>query len=197
MYLSGRLDWTKFTDQCAAAFVRKIQNDIFAEVMHVGEKLPAQFAKTGALSAATKDQFDTLIEDVAMANDNVPVVIVGVKTALKKITKLADIDWITVGQKEQMATLGRLGMYEGTLLIEIPQRFELNDTTKKLVDPNKLLIMPQVDNQFVKFVDCGETEITEVTEKGARVDDTMTYQVERSMGVATQLGCYFGVWNLA
>ena len=54
LYLAGRLDWSKFTDQCAAAFVRQIQNDIYAEMMNAGKKLPAQFQGTGALSNATR-----------------------------------------------------------------------------------------------------------------------------------------------
>lgn len=197
MYLAGRLDWNKFTDACARAFVIQIQNEMYAQVMNVGEKLPAQFKGTGTLEAGTKDQFDTLIEDVAIANDNVPVIIMGTKTALKKITALADIDWVTNEQKNDVATMGRLGYYEGVTLMEIPQRFALNDTTKKLVDSTKLLILPQVENKFVKFVDVGETEIFEVTEKGERMDDTMKYEVQRAMGVGTQIGRYFGVWSLA
>ena len=197
MYLAGRYDWSKLTDACARAFVIQIQNEMYAEVMNVGDKLPAQFKGTGTLGSATKDQFDTLLEDVAIANDNVPVIIMGTKTALKKLTALADIDWITEAQKGEVASTGRLGSYEGVILMEIPQRFALNDTTKKLVDSTKLLIMPQVENKFVKFVDVGETEIYEVTEKGARMDDTMKYEVQRAMGIGTQIGRYFGVWTLA
>ena len=73
----------------------------------------------------------------------------------------------------------------------------LNDTTKKLLDPKKLFIMPQVEDKFIKFVDLGETEIYEVNEIGARMDDTMKYEVQRSMGVGVQLGRYFGTWELA
>lgn len=200
MYLAGRLDWSKFTDACARAFAIKIQNDMYAEVMNAGEKLPAQFKGTGALDAALKDAFDTLIEDVSIANDNVPVYIMGTKTALKKITGLADIDWVTEDQKEQVASMGRLGWYEGNVLFEIPQRFALNDTSKKLVDSTKLLIMPQTEHKFVKFVDVGETEINEIMDKGestGRMDDTMKYEVQRGMGIGTQLGRYFGVWTLA
>ena len=91
--------------------------------------------------------------------------------------------------------MGRLGYYEGVTLMEIPQRFALNDTTKKLVDSTKLLILPQVENKFVKFVDVGETEILEITEKGQRNDDTLKYEVQRAMGVGTQIGRYFGVWQ--
>lgn len=197
LYLAGRYDWAKLTDQCAAAFVRKIQNDIYAEMINVGKKLPAQFQGTGALSTTTKDKLDTLLEDVSLANDGAQVVIMGTRTGLQQFQKLMDIDWITDDQKRDVATMGRLGYYGPYTLVELPQRFALNDTTKKLLDPKILFIMPQVEDKFIKFVDVGETEIYEVNEKGARMDDTMKYEVQRAMGVGVQIGRYFGVWTLA
>lgn len=197
LYLAGRYDWAKLTDQCAAAFVRKVQNDIYAEMMNAGKKLPAQFQGTGALSAATKDKLDTLLEDVSLANDGAQVVIMGTRTGLQQFQKLMDVDWITDDQKRDVATMGRLGYYGPYTLVELPQRFALNDTTKKLLDPKTLFIMPQVEDKFIKFVDVGETEIYEVNEKGARMDDTMKYEVQRAMGVGVQIGRYFGVWQIA
>lgn len=197
MYLAGRYDWAKLTDQCAAAFVRKIQNDIYAEMMNAGKKLPAQFQGTGALSAETKEKLDDLLEDVSMANDGAQVVIMGIRTGLAQFQKLIDVNWISDDQKRDVATTGRLGYYGPYTLFELPQRFALNDTTKKLLDPKKLFIMPQVEDKFIKFVDVGETEIYEVNEIGARMDDTMKYEVQRSMGVGVQLGRYFGTWELA
>lgn len=197
LYLAGRYDWAKLTDQCAAAFVRKVQNDIYAEMMNAGKKLPAQFQGTGALSTTTKDKLDTLLEDVSLANDGAQVVIMGTRTGLQQFQKLMDVDWITDDQKRDVATMGRLGYYGPYTLVELPQRFALNDTTKKLLDPKILFIMPQVEDKFIKFVDVGETEIYEVNEKGARMDDTMKYEVQRAMGVGVQIGRYFGVWTLA
>ena len=197
MYLAGRLDWSKLTDQCAAAFVRKVQDDIFAEMMNAGKKLPAQFQGSGALSSAIKEDLDELLEDVSLANDGAPVVIMGTRTALQQFNKLIDVDWVTNDQKDSVARTGRLGYYGPYTLFELPQRFALNDTTKKLLDPKTLFFMPQVEDKFIKFVDVGETEINEVTEKGARMDDTMKYEVQRAMGVGTQIGRYFGVWTLA
>ena len=196
LYLAGRYDWAKLTDQCAAAFVRKVQNDIYAEMMNAGKKLPAQFHGTGVLSTATKDKLDTLLEDVSLANDGAQVVIMGTRTGLQQFQKLMDVDWITDDQKRDVATMGRLGYYGPYTLVELPQRFALNDTTKKLLDPKTLFIMPQVEDKFIKFVDVGETEIYEVNEKGARMDDTMKYEVQRAMGVGVQIGRYFGVWTL-
>lgn len=197
LYLAGRYDWAKLTDQCAAAFVRKVQNDIYAEMMNAGKKLPAQFQGTGALSTTTKDKLDTLLEDVSLANDGAQVVIMGTRTGLQQFQKLMDVDWITDDQKRDVATMGRLGYYGPYTLVELPQRFALNDTTKKLLNPKTLFIMPQVEDKFIKFVDVGETEIYEVNEKGARMDDTMKYEVQRAMGVGVQIGRYFGVWTLA
>ena len=197
LYLAGRYDWAKLTDQCAAAFVRKVQNDIYAEMMNAGKKLPAQFQGTGALSTITKDKLDTLLEDVSLANDGAQVVIMGTRTGLQQFQKLMDVDWITDDQKRDVATMGRLGYYGPYTLVELPQRFALNDTTKKLLDPKTLFIMPQVEDKFIKFVDVGETEIYEVNEKGARMDDTMKYEVQRAMGVGVQIGRYFGVWQIA
>ena len=197
LYLAGRYDWAKLTDQCAAAFVRKVQNDIYAEMMNAGKKLPAQFQGTGALSTTTKDKLDTLLEDVSLANDGAQVVIMGTRTGLQQFQKLMDVDWITDDQKRDVATMGRLGYYGPYTLVELPQRFALNDTTKKLLDPKTLFVMPQVEDKFIKFVDVGETEIYEVNEKGARMDDTMKYEVQRAMGVGVQIGRYFGVWTLA
>lgn len=199
VYLLGRKDWSELVDATSRAFQIEVQNDMFTEVMAAGDKLPTneQFNITRELTAENKAKFDELIADVSAANGGAAVVIMGLKTDLKKLNTLADIDWISEDQKKQVAEMGRLGSYEGTTLVEIPQRFAINDVTKKLIPAGKLLIMPNVDNRFVKFVDAGETEIVEATEKAQRKDDFMTYEVQREMGVATMIDKYFGIWNIA
>lgn len=200
LYLAGRLDWAKFTKQCSDAFVRKIQDDAYAAVMNAGTKLPSMFKGTGALNADAKAEFDQLIEDVSTANGNCPVYILGTNTALKKLNALADVTWADESAKKAMTAYGRLGSYETTDLVEIPQRFavgfkDLPEEQKRLITSGKILILPAVEDKFVKFVDVGETEITEVNEKAARNDDTMKYEVQRAMGVGVQLGRYFGMWT--
>lgn len=196
-FVLGRKNWSEFTDAVAKAFVNEIKNVTYREFMNAGSKIPvsAQFNKTGSLTAATKDTFDTLLEDVSMANDGAPVVIMGTKTALRNLNALSDVNWRADSQKESVAHSGMLGDYEGTVLIEIPNRFAKNDTTQKLIDSTKLLIMPLVDIKPVKFIDGGETTL-EVSEIGATMDDRQTYEVQRRMGVGTIITRYFGTWNL-
>lgn len=200
-YLVGQEDWATLVGMIAKAFTIKIQNEIFSQMMNAYQQITpqTQFVGNGTLGTATKNAFDQIIANVQMANE-APVVIMGTKLALKKINALSDVDWRAEIQKEDVARMGRLGSYEGTTLFELPQRFELNDVTRTLVDDDLLLIMPAVDNKFVKFVDQGETEINEITQKGeehGRIDDVMKYEVQRSFGVGVQIGRYFGAWTLA
>ena len=199
LILLGRVNFTELTDKIAEAFASMIQTTCYEEVYNASSKIPnnSQFVKTGALGAETKEEFDTLLEDVATANES-EVIIMGTKMALKKLNALAAVDWRSNSQKEAVASLGHLGTYEVTDLIEIPQRFARNDVTKKLIDNKMLLIFAKNQEQFVKFVDKGETEITEAgLNKGDLADDFQTYEVQREMGVATILPRYFGVWKIS
>lgn len=199
LILLGRIDFTELTDKIAEAFAYKIQELCFTGIYGAADKLPnkSQFVKTGVLGKDTKEQFDTLIEDVGTAN-NAEVIIMGTKTALKKLNDLTDVDWRSQSQKESVANLGRLGHYEGTELIEIPQRFALNDVTKKLIDNKKLLIFAKTQEKFVWFTDKGETEIVEAgLQKGDLADDFQTYEVQRGFGVSVVLPQYFGTWSFS
>ena len=196
LVILGRVAYSDWIQKISDAFVQDTQKRVFDAVYGAEEKLPTgdTFKKTGTLSSTTKDSFDELLENVSAAN-NAEVLICGTKTALKKLNSLADINWISDGQKDAVATMGRLSDYEGTELVEAPQRFKVG-TFEKMLPNNKLLVFARTDDKFVKFVDEGETEISEITEKADLQDDFETYEVQRRYGVGTVLGQYFGVWTI-
>lgn len=203
LYMIGRISWADLTNAIAKAFTVQIQQEVYAELLSAATSIPAGvrsgFVGTGVLSSTTKDDFDTIISNVQTANES-PVVILGTKTALKKLNALSDVNWRAQSLKEDVSHSGRMGDYEGTVLMELPQRFTSADDITPLVDNTKLWILPadQTD-KFIKMVDVGETEIDEITEKGeehGRWDDIMKYEVQRSYGIATMLGRYFGQWTL-
>ena len=121
----------------------------------------------------------------------------GTKTALKALNALTKVDWADPANsiKESVANTGIIGNYEGTPLMEIPQKFTDKTLATPIVDNKKLYIMPAVDDKFIKFVDYGETEL-EVNEKGATQDDMQSYEVQRRMGVGTLMTRYHGEWTL-
>ena len=200
LFLTGRKDWGAFVSAVADAYMRKVQTMIASQFAN-GVNLipvPSVLEGTGALSPSTKAAFDAIVEKVSAANE-CPVVIMGTKTALKKLNGLAgngSADWIATSQKEAVANTGIIGNYEGVALMEIPQKFTDKTLATPIVDNTKLYIMPQVDNKFIKFVDYGETEL-EVNTKGSTKDDMQSYEVQRRMGVSTLMTRYFGIWTLS
>lgn len=211
-YVVGQVDWTSLVDAIARAFMVKIQSEVFSNVTSAASTLPIQngFVGTGALSSSTKAAFDAIIENVSAANDGAEVVIMSTKTGLANVNNLAAVQSVYVadGQKNNVMNSGNIGLYEGTRLIEIPNRFvsrlPLSGTGATL--PNKfidtvhpvLLIVPVIGDagKFVKFVDEGDTNILEKTERGDYESDIMTYEVQRHFGVGTVIGRYFGQWTI-
>ena len=197
LFMAGRLDWAKFVQKIYEAFDKHLNDAIYTALMSAGSELPnqPQFNKTAPLSADTKDDLITLIEDVQAATGK-EVVIMGTKAALSKLTALSDVDWISESMKEERHTTGRLGIWEGTRLVEIPQVFAPNDTSKKLVDNAKLLIMPAADNRFIKVFNEGEMQVKEVSDGTTNMDMTIEYEVQNKMGIGVIIGLLFGVWTI-
>ena len=196
MFLTGRFNWNEFVSAVARAFVNAVQEELYAEFMDASNKLPvpAPFTGNGTLNTTSKDAFDEIISNVETVNGT-KAVILGTKTALKKLNALTKIEWIADSQKESVARTGILGDYEGTTLIEIPQRFAFNKVGEKLVDDKKLLIFPVVDYRPIKMVDYGIKEF-EITQVGEYQNDLQTFEAQRKMGISTIITRYFGVWNL-
>lgn len=200
LYLEGRKDWAELIDAIVTAMDRKVKDLIYAEVSAIGSAIPAnsQFHKTSVLDASSKETFDQLIADVSTANDNSDIVIMGTRSALGKVIALTTIDWVSGNMKDEMNRTGRIGYYEGNLLMEVPQRFANGDTTKTLVSDKQILIVPAGDGTepFIKFVDEGDGEIVEKLERKDYQDDTMSYEYHRTLGVGSVINQYLGVWTL-
>ena len=204
LFLTGRKNWSAFIDAVVNAYLDLTIELIYSKFANAASTLPlpAGLTDSGALTAANKDDFDHLIEVVESLIGNVPVVIMGTKTALKKMNNLVNnstaVTWMAASQKEAIAHTGILGDYEGTDLLEMPQRYNLGDLSANggLVDNTKLFIMPVgEDNKFIQYINGGET-ILEVNEIGETLNDQQTYEIQRKIGVGTTLTKYFGVWTI-
>ncbi len=195
--MAGRVDWAGFVQKIYEAVDKHLNDMLYASVMSAGDQVvpSSQFVKTGAIDEAHRDELMTLIEDVQMATGD-EVVIMGTKSALSRLNKLVETNWISNDMKNERHTTGRLGMWDGIRLVEIPQRFADNDTTVKLVDNKKLLIMPVADNRFVKVFNEGDAQFKEVSDGTTNMDKTIEYEYQFKMGVATIIGKKFGMWTI-
>lgn len=195
--MAGRIDWAGFVQKIYEAVDKHLNDMLYSAVMSAGDQVvpSSQFVKTGAIDEAHRDELMTLIEDVQMATGD-EVVIMGTKSALSRLNKLIETNWISNDMKNERHTTGRLGLWDGIRLVEIPQRFADNDTTVKLVDNKKLLIMPVADNRFVKVFNEGDAQFKEVSDGTTNMDKTIEYEYQFKMGVATIIGKKFGMWTI-
>lgn len=195
--LAGVEDWATLVGKVAQAYTQKINDALYTALITATNNLPnaAQFTKTLSLATAddSRDALNTLIEDVQTAT-GMPVVILGVRSALAKLRKLDDIHWISNEMKQELHTTGRLGLFEGTQLVEIPQVFAPNTTTRKIdATGTQLLVLPATsDNKFIKMVYEGDAMIREVNTGVDTQDMTSEYMFIQKWGIASIIGYQFG-----
>ena len=200
--LTGAEDFATFVTKLYEAVDKFVNESVYQAMISAAEQLPGgatgsgQWVKTGDLTAATKEVFVQLIEEVQMAT-GMDVVIMGTKTALSKLEGIQDINWVSEDMKVQRNTTGRIGYWEGIRLVEIKQGFRLNDTQNRLVDDKQLLIMPVGDNKFIKVINEGNPEMRQVNDNTTNLDMTYDYRYMFKMGVGVQIGLLFGVYNIA
>lgn len=196
-YFAGQEDFAKLITVLTTSIWKKNQGIIFGALADAAKKIPVTdgFVGNGAL---VKDAFDDIVENVtALYGD---AVIIGTKSALRKLTGITLVDWADMNTKKDVMAMGRLGTYEGTTLIEVPQRFADKSLKTKVMDDKKLFILPSADFKLVDFVTRGETEIDQITEKGeaaGRIDDLGKYEIQYEQAVGVKANKQFGVWTLA
>ena len=195
-YLLGQVDWAKLVSKVADAFEIYIQELAYATINSAVAALPAAFKNSGSL---TKAGFDAILDNVEAAANGADIVIMGTRAALRSLSGIADVNYIADSQKESVASTGLIGYYDGNLLVRVPQRFKDKTLSAKVFDDKLLFVLPAVNGKLIDFVDEGETEINEVTDKGevnGRIDDIRKYEAQRVFGVAIKTNCYFGAWTL-
>lgn len=196
-YLMGVEDWTTLIGKISIAFTRTINTLLHDAVMSAGKTLPSptQWNVTGQLQAANHDDFIKLVSDVATATGTQPI-IMGTKVALAGLKNMGDVNYISSEAKSDVYRTGRIGLFEGIEIAEIPQAFAPNDTSKYLVDDTKLLIMPGNIDQFVKLYYEGDSQIREITDRNALMDGTHEYELVMKFGVAVLTNTRFGTWTI-
>lgn len=197
-YVLGDVDWSGWISNIARSYEAMIQEKTYAQLGAAITQLPAQFKGTGTLDSTNKASFDAIVEAVSAANNGAEVVIMGTKNALSKISGMADVDWAAKDQRDSVMNTGNIGIYEGTRLVKIPNRFKDKTMSQYVFDTDKLYLIPVIgeEGKFIKMIDEGGVDILESLERGEYTSDLQTYEVQRRMGFGIVLGRYFGYWDI-
>ena len=174
------------------AYDRYVKNTIYDAMVGYATALTGQFKKTGSLTA---DNLNALCDLVSTAT-GYPVMIMGTRTALSKVTALQNASYISDTMKDEHMRTGLLGMWEGKELISIPQVFEKNKVGSYKIDNTLLWIMPMTDIKWIKLVNEGDTQLRSITDKDTNMDYTFESEMVTKLGVAVMLNSAFGVWDI-
>ena len=191
--VTGAEEFAKFVTKMYDAYDRYVKNTIYDTMVSYSRNLDTDFKTTGNV---TTENLNALCDLVSTATGN-PVIIMGTRTALSKVTTLVDATYISEKMKDEHYRTGTLGMWEGRELVEIPQVFEKKvgkDNYK--IDNGILWIMPVSDLKFIKLVNEGDTQLAQITDKDANMDMTYTAEMQTKLGVAVMLNSAFGVYTI-
>ena len=190
---TGVEDWATFVNKIYEGYDYYIKETIYNAMVGYKDSIAATFKKTGSVTAETLRELCELIEMVT----GHPVVIMGTRTALRKVTALQNAQFISDAMKNEHYTTGMLGMWEGYELVEIPQGFKRNDLTQTIVTNDILWIMPVVDNKFIKLVNEGDTQVYQITDAIEHMDMTYDFEVQQKLGIAVLFNMAFGMYVMA
>ena len=174
------------------AYDRYVKNTIYDAMVGYATALTGQFKKTGSLTA---DNLNALCDLVSTAT-GYPVMIMGTRIALSKVTALQNASYISDTMKDEHMRTGLLGMWEGKELISIPQVFEKNKVGSYKIDNTLLWIMPMTDIKWIKLVNEGDTQLRSITDKDTNMDYTFESEMATKFGCAVMLNSAFGVWDI-
>ena len=131
------------------------------------------------------------------------VTIFGARSALSALTAMADVNWAPeYAKNEYYKNGGVLGTFEGIAVAEIGQGLKrgagINSASVEyMLDTDRLYIIPTgVANKFIKLVNYGETQVSQVTDKDTNRDMSYEYEVLYKMGINVILNTVFGVWEI-
>lgn len=200
--LTGAEDWAAFVAKVTEAVNRYLYDAVYASLRGAKANLGANWVKAGALDVANKTALVKLCQDISMATGS-EVTIFGARTALSSLTAMADVNWAPESVKaEYYANGGILGNWEGFAVAEIGQGLKrgasINSASVEyMLDTTSLYIVPtSVANKFIKVVNYGEAQISQVTDRDTNRDMSFEYEMMYKMGINVILNTVFGVWDI-
>lgn len=152
-FLAGEINWQSYIDRVALSFSNKMQHQIYDAFTQSYDGLRATRKVSGTYD---EDKLVDLAELVSVASGGKSVAVYGTRSALRTISRGADL---SSSMKDEMNKVGYLGTVGGLDLIAIPQAFKAGKEEFAL-DNKSLLVLPQGE-KIVSVVLEGQSIVTD------------------------------------
>lgn len=176
-FLDGRADFAEVVNIVMEGMDELIYREIAAALQSSVGQLPT--ANTVAINGFDEASMDRLIQVASVYGK--PSIYCTYEFAVKM---LPSEGWVSDAMKDTVWSQGYLGNYKGCPVIVLPQSFEDETNSRKLIDPGYVWVIPAgADSRPVKVAFEGATHVRERENE----DWSRDIQVYRKVGVGVML----------
>lgn len=178
-FLDGRVNFAELTQIIMDGMDELIYREIAQALMGAIGQLPA--ANGVAVDGFDEASMDYLVQTASAYG--VPTIYCTREFAVKMIPDSKD--WISENMKDQMWNTGYLANYKGIRVVILPQTFEDESNSRKIIDPGYIWVIPAGAND--KPVKVAFEGTTHVRERNNKDDWSRDIQVYRKVGVGVMM----------
>lgn len=187
--LAGRVDFNYFVNKIQTAFNNEVFNEIYTIFNGITSSttgMSSDAYKSGSYSESTLLGLVDFVETRTNSN----ATIVGTRTALRNVTQAVVSD----RAKEDFYGAGYYGKFNGTPMVRVKQRLNINSNSY-ILDDTKLYVIATND-RFIKYVNGGEGLLVDGNPTD-RPDFTKEYLYGQSGSGVALIGTTLGINDLA
>ena len=173
-FLDGRVDFAELTEIVMEGLDEAVYKEIAKALIASIDNL--QPANVHSQAGFSESEMDKLIQ-IAEAYGQATIYC----TFEFAATMIPSKDWVSDSMRDQMWNNGYLANYKGKRVIVLPQSFEDETNTTKVIDPKYAWIIPTGAEKPVKIAFEGETLVDERQNR----DWSREIQVYKKLGVST------------
>lgn len=190
LFLTGRLSFGKLIAEVSEGIQLKINSEIAAAFASAVSQLPAEFKAQGSYDEGELLDLVAHVEAVSGS-----AIVVGTKKALAKVTAGANFTTYTEGMKADLHNNGQVRQYNGMTLVELPAVHKAN-SFDFAYENDRLLVLPNNGDKFIKLVFKGDSLIREVSDHTANMDMSYDYRFISHFGTAVIFSSLFSEYKL-
>lgn len=188
MRTKRRVNFSEWITRLGLSFETKIGEIIVRAIENSYTSLGAKYAVSGAYQEATLIEMVQRIETKSKKS----AVIYGTKVALAKLRSDKTGTW-SEAEKDEFRTMGYVGNFYGTKVIEIPQ--SLNRKDEFMLNDKTLYVIPD-GTKIVKLLFEGDVDVVETSDNKTRKDMQFEYMFMRRVQVGVCKSSVYGVYKL-
>lgn len=188
-FRKGIINLAQFFDTIQRSVQREIDDRIYSAFNGAGTYLPTEFQHTGTF---VEDKLLEIAERVSVESGR-NVRIAGSRSALSKIYKGMNTDYLSGAMKDDINTTGYLNFWKGYRTIAIPQSFKRG--TYDFKNPDDMVYVFPENYKPIKLFFEGNTRSRELDEYQNH-DQTISYQLQTKLGVGVVFDSMFGTYKI-